>query len=292
MSAITPFQFHDKPIRTINDAGTAWFVLSDITDALGFSRSRDAARALDDDEKGAHIVRTLGGDQEVITVNESGIYALTFRSRRPEAKAFRKWVTSEVLPQIRKTGRYEAPTTLTPAQKRHVQERVAELAPRYERGFGGVYAAIKKAFRVATYAEIPASRYGELCEFLGCEPLEGEYLGREQALPAPRLDIHWPVSRWVEMNGHAIRPRAANDSVLDVGPYALHGIDARSPTLLLVGELERAGYDVSACRAEVLHLRHHLQCMSDDLAHIRGMLSLAIDRSKAHATRKSQLRIR
>lgn len=64
---------------------------------------------LDDDEKGAHIVRTPGGEQEVTIINESGLYSLILRSRKPSAKRFKKWVTSEVLPSIRKTGRYVAP---------------------------------------------------------------------------------------------------------------------------------------------------------------------------------------
>lgn len=107
-SAPTIFNFRSTEVRAVTIDGEPWFVLSDVVDALGFSRSRDAARMLDDDEKGAHIVRTPGGDQEVIIINESGVYSLALRSRKPEAKPFRKWVTSEVLPTIRKTGQYVA----------------------------------------------------------------------------------------------------------------------------------------------------------------------------------------
>ena len=107
-SAPTIFNFRSTEVRTVTIDGEPWFVLSDVVDVLGFSRSRDSARMLDDDEKGAHIVRTPGGDQEVIIINESGVYSLALRSRKPEAKPFRKWVTSEVLPAIRKTGQYAA----------------------------------------------------------------------------------------------------------------------------------------------------------------------------------------
>ncbi len=65
-------------------------------------------RILDDDEKGTQIVRTLGGEQSVSVINESGLYSAILRSRKPEAKAFKKWVTSDVLPSIRKTGSYSA----------------------------------------------------------------------------------------------------------------------------------------------------------------------------------------
>lgn len=107
-SAPTIFNFRSTEVRTVTIDGEPWFVLSDVVDVLGFSRSRDAARMLDDDEKGAHIVRTPGGDQEAIVISESGVYTLALRSRKPEAKPFRKWVTSEVLPAIRKTGQYVA----------------------------------------------------------------------------------------------------------------------------------------------------------------------------------------
>jgi prophage antirepressor-like protein len=93
-------------IRVIVRDGDPWFVLNDVAAALEFDRGRDAARMLDDDEKGAHIVRTPGGDQELTIINESGLYSLILKSRKPEAKKFKKWVTSEVLPSIRKTGTY------------------------------------------------------------------------------------------------------------------------------------------------------------------------------------------
>lgn len=107
-SAPVVFTFQTSEVRTVDREGEPWFVLADVADILGFSRSRDAARVLDEDEKGAHIVRPLGGEQEVTIISESGIYALALKSRRPEAREFRKWVTSDVLPAIRKTGRYDA----------------------------------------------------------------------------------------------------------------------------------------------------------------------------------------
>ncbi len=107
-SAPAVFSFESHSVRTIYRDGEIWFILNDVTEALAFSRGRDAARMLDDDEKGAHIVRTLGGEQELTIVNESGLYSLVLRSRKPEAKRFKKWVTSEVLPAIRKTGAYSS----------------------------------------------------------------------------------------------------------------------------------------------------------------------------------------
>lgn len=91
---------------TRNDDGEPLFVAKDILDTLGLDRT--AMRKLDDDEKGVDTVHTHGGDQQVSIVSEPGFYKLVMRSRKPEAKAFQRWVTHEVLPSIRKRGGYMA----------------------------------------------------------------------------------------------------------------------------------------------------------------------------------------
>jgi prophage antirepressor-like protein len=101
------FQYNDaKPIRTVMIDGEPWFVAKDVGEVLEYDRTHDLTRQLDEDEKGAGIVRTLGGDQEMVIINESGMYTSIFRSTKPEAKTFRRWVTQEVLPSIRRTGGY------------------------------------------------------------------------------------------------------------------------------------------------------------------------------------------
>ena len=87
--------------------GEPWFVAKDVCDALTLENSRKATASLDDDEKGVSPIVTPSGTQQMTIVSESGLYNLIFQSRKAEAKAFRKWVTSEVLPSLRKTGRYE-----------------------------------------------------------------------------------------------------------------------------------------------------------------------------------------
>ena len=107
MNNIVPFDFDGNAVRVItDDAGAPWFVAADVCAALGISRTDDGVSRLDDDEKGTGSIRTPGGDQQMTTVNESGLYSLVLGSRKPEAKRFKKWVTSEVLPTIRKTGAY------------------------------------------------------------------------------------------------------------------------------------------------------------------------------------------
>lgn len=88
--------------------GDPWVSAGDICTALGISDMRQAIERLDDDERGVFTVPTPGGPQQIRSVSESGMYALILQSRKPEAKSFKRWVTHEVLPQIRKTGSYHA----------------------------------------------------------------------------------------------------------------------------------------------------------------------------------------
>ncbi len=106
MTALIPFDYSGRQVRTVQVNGEPWFVSRDVCAVLGIRNVADAMAALDDDEKGVATTDTLGGDQTVTTVNESGLYSLIFRSRKAEAKVFKRWVTHEVLPSIRKNGGY------------------------------------------------------------------------------------------------------------------------------------------------------------------------------------------
>lgn len=95
-------------IRTVTIDNEIWFVGKDVADALGFKNSRDAILThVFGEDKGVETIYTLGGNQKVTVINESGLYALVFSSRLERAKEFKRWVTSEVLPTLRKTGHYE-----------------------------------------------------------------------------------------------------------------------------------------------------------------------------------------
>lgn len=98
------------PIRIIKrDGGELRFVARDVCACLGIGNTGDVIAALDDDEKGIDSIDTPGGRQEMSTVSEPGLYSLILRSRKPEAKRFKRWITHEVLPSIRKTGSYGVP---------------------------------------------------------------------------------------------------------------------------------------------------------------------------------------
>jgi len=108
MSMLTEFQFGEQEIRVVVDETTnePLWVAKDICSVLNYKNSRDAVSKLDDDEKGVSEIATPSGNQKMTVINESGLYSLILRSNKPEAKKFKKWVTAEVLPTIRKTGSY------------------------------------------------------------------------------------------------------------------------------------------------------------------------------------------
>lgn len=93
-------------VRTVSIDNEPWFVAADVCKALDLNNSRMATDRLDDDEKGVISTDTLGGKQNVTVINEPGLYSLVLGSRKPEAKAFKRWITHEVVPAIRKHGVY------------------------------------------------------------------------------------------------------------------------------------------------------------------------------------------
>ena len=109
MANIQVFEYQNNKVRTVDVDGEAWFVLKDVCEVLHLGTTAKVAERLDDDEKGMNQIHTPGGTQNVTVVNESGLYHVILRSDKPEAAPFRRWVTNDVLPAIRKTGSYNAP---------------------------------------------------------------------------------------------------------------------------------------------------------------------------------------
>lgn len=130
MSEIVPFSFEGAQVRVVRDeANNPWFVAKDVCDALGHTNSRKAvADHVDGEDVTSRYTLTSGGKQAVACINESGMYSLVLSSRLDSAKRFKRWVTSEVLPSIRKTGAYVASAAPLPLQKVSPAERLATLA--------------------------------------------------------------------------------------------------------------------------------------------------------------------
>lgn len=110
---IQVFNYDQKQVRTKQIGGEPWFVLKDVCAILGIADHKVTARRLDEDEVcQTPLTDSLGREQETTVVNESGLYNVILRSDKPEAKPFRKWVTSDVLPSIRQHGAYMTPAVI------------------------------------------------------------------------------------------------------------------------------------------------------------------------------------
>lgn len=113
MNELKNFTFEDQQIRALTIEGEPWFVGKDVAEVLGYSNSRKAiADHVDSEDKGVTKCYTLGGTQQIAIINESGLYSLILSSKLPKAKEFKRWVTSEVLPTIRKHGAYMTPAKI------------------------------------------------------------------------------------------------------------------------------------------------------------------------------------
>ena len=114
MNAMTEFTFHTHAVRVFpTDDNTSFVVVAaDVASALGYSRTSDFLRLIPDAHKGAHKCRTLGGWQEMVVIDEPGMYYGTLRSNQPEAQPMMEWVCANVLPSIRRTGSYVHPATM------------------------------------------------------------------------------------------------------------------------------------------------------------------------------------
>lgn len=108
MSTLTPFTFPAtaQAVRTVLLGDEPWFVANDVAAVLDLGNAYSSLALLDEDEKGLHSMETPGGQQQVSVISESGLYSLILRSRKPQAQEFKRWITREVLPSIRKTGAY------------------------------------------------------------------------------------------------------------------------------------------------------------------------------------------
>lgn len=127
-NAIQVFNFHGADVRATTIDGEPWFVGKDIAERLGYERTADAIRAhVEEEDKGVCEMPTPGGKQSMTVINESGMYSLILSSKLPAAKEFKHWVTSEVLPALRKTGTYTVKRgrVIDPAEMELKKKRLA-----------------------------------------------------------------------------------------------------------------------------------------------------------------------
>lgn len=141
MSDLILYRFGKIDVRTMKKDGKAWFVVSDVAEVLCLSRNRmvEVVASIDDKWKGVEISDTLGGKQKLLFISEEGLYKVLMASTKPEAEKFKNWIAGEVLPQIRKTGRYIPTSILDYAEhaKEPQQKTMSKAANEFNFEHGG-----------------------------------------------------------------------------------------------------------------------------------------------------------
>ena len=158
------FQFQSNTVRTVAIDGEVWFCAADVCSVLGYTNSR---KVIADHCKASGVTKRYissgGQNREVIFINEPNLYRLIIRSKKPEAEKFETWVMEEVLPAIRKTGSYSV--SINKIQQGELATLIAE---RFPSGKDRPYAwsRLNNHFRLASYKDLPANRFGEACEYI------------------------------------------------------------------------------------------------------------------------------
>lgn len=154
MNDLQIFTYQQNAVRTVERDGEPWFVLKDVCDVLNLTTPARVAERLDKDEVSqTHLTDSLGRQQETTIINESGLYSVILRSDKPEAKPFRKWVTSEVIPAIRRHGSYSQ-KPLTPAEQLLAQ---ANVLVEQERRLSALEETAEKTSRAIEMIAAPAA---------------------------------------------------------------------------------------------------------------------------------------
>lgn len=190
-------QFRGQNIRIAEVDGEFHFVLSDVCAALGIKQPVRVASRLEADEKGIAVVATRGGPQRLLTVNESGLYAVILRSDKPEATEFRKWVTSELLPAVRRgaialdTGK---PASL--AQRLPVTGDLEAISQKLRsKDSKQIATAIEQAFDTIVYQTVEEMREREMLFIPPYARFQALYIGYSESLEAWKIGISQNVAK-------------------------------------------------------------------------------------------------
>ena len=184
MSIPACFSFENSQVRTLGTPDLPLFVAIDVASALGFQKPSNAVSQHVDSEDliKQEITDKLGRAQTVNCVNESGLYALIFGSKLESAKRFKRWVTSEVLPAIRKQGYYAGPDYIDEAQQREIQKAVGRRAAGAPKNFRVIYSALKDHFRIPRYTCLEKKDFEAALAFIQTVPIKtrAEWVKHEQ----------------------------------------------------------------------------------------------------------------
>lgn len=272
---VIPFNFGKQQVRTLLIDGEPWFVATDISAALQYRDSFNMCRNLDDEEKGTQIVSTPGGAQEMLAINESGLYSAILRSRKSEAKRFKKWVTAEVLPTIRKHGRYEDHQAKMPTLmdeligmselsviKGLIRDKGKAIAADKRQSFAlTMHNRLHTRFNVPRTELIPAGQFEAACNFIAAyNVLEGEFIAKEPPQLQLPLNIHYPIEALAALREGMLTVRNDKQAWLDVTLDDIRDTrDGTTPLESLLWDLEKAGFDIRGAWWELRTYRNKLR---------------------------------
>lgn len=207
-NSVQLFEYSGHEVRSILIDNEPWFIASDVARVLEYRAAPDMTRRIDDEDKGYAKVRTPGGEQELSILNESGLYDAVFRSNAEGAKKFKRWVTAEVLPAIRKSGSYSA----SPQVPQSYAEALRELASNVE--------ARELAEARAKELEAPARSWSVLAEAHGDYSVDeaAKMLSRDERITTGRTRLFNFMESlgWIYRHGSRNRWHAYQSQV-DVG---------------------------------------------------------------------------
>lgn len=279
---VIPFKFDAREVRTMLIDDQPWFVAGDVALALMYAEAKDMTRNLDDDEKGRQIVPTLGGEQEMLVINESGLYSAILRSRKAEAKRFKKWITAEVLPAIRRTGQYHDSSnkmaTLVDALigmtevnvlKGLIRDKAKVVPLEKRRSFQQtMHNRLHTRFNVPRIELIQAGEFEAACNFVAAYALEGEWLPKQEAQQT-HMALNYPIAELARRRPEMLISKNGERTWLDVTLHDLrdlHGLP--TPLESLLGELDRHGFDIQGAWWELRTYRNKLSSLQ---ARIKGL---------------------
>ncbi|WP_241609718.1 Bro-N domain-containing protein [Rosenbergiella australiborealis] len=260
----TIFRFGDNEIRVIDKNGEPWFVASDVCKALGLTQTTNALRNLDEEEVALTSIKGLSkGNDQANIVSESGMYTLVLRCRDAVNKGsvphkFRKWVTADVLPSIRKNGSYEVSRSRksTTEERTPLRDAVNMLVSKKHLMYPEAYALVHQRFQVTSFEQLTPEQIEPAIEYVHSIILEGELLGRqEQQISLP---LSYPMA-YFEQYRHIVKPEELSAPWRYKPTHLRPDGDNPNPLGRLLLQLKELGYEIDAAMFQLMSMQHHLE---------------------------------
>ncbi len=280
----TIFKFGDSEIRVIDKNGNPWFVAKDVCDALELTNSRKSLITLDEDEKSDVTLSYTSSNgvvqqRDASIVSESGMYTLVLRCRDAVNKGtvpykFRKWVTAEVLPSIRKNGQYSKTRRTTVEERTPLRDAVNMLVGKKGLRYDDAYNMVHQRFGIDSIDELDLDQIPQAVEYIHRVVLEGELVEKEKDVKC-LANYNFPIE-----SADPHDRRFGNDWV---SAKVILDERNRAPELELIEALEKDGFDVSGIKVRIYAMydvaTRYLE-MQSEFSHMKKTLSSMLDIAK------------